>query len=560
MLKNIHVKNFALIDEVEIDLAKGLNVLTGETGAGKSLIIDAVNFALGMRVSKDVVREDTDYALSELVFSIENDSIRELLKSYDYDIDDDEIIFSRKITNGKSTARINGETVTASTLKAIAASLLDIHGQHDNQSLLSKSAQHSLLDSLLEDKLSELLSKISDNYVNYKAKLAELEELNSKDDEKELAFLKYQLDEIDAAALKTSEDEEVEAEYRKMSNAKRIAESVFLAHRLTGYDSEGAGSNIGRALSQIKMISDLDEEAKNLELILTDIDSLINDFNRSVADYEESLEFSDEEFYEVETRINLINSLKNKYGPTLEDVFEYREKTLASIEKLENADEYRNELKMQVDSIKKELLDLCKKASDIRGDGAKVISSQIMEALKDLNFLDSNFEISVIPDENNITAKGYDDVEFFISTNPGEKLKPLSQVASGGEMSRIMLAIKSIMASNDEIPTLIFDEIDTGISGRTAQKVSEKMGQIANDHQVIVVTHLPQIAAMADTHFEIKKETSAGRTITSIDSLDEEGIITELARMLGGVSITDAVIENAKEMKAQANASKHKSR
>lgn len=556
MLKNIHVKNFALIDEVEIDLASGLNILTGETGAGKSLIIDAVNFALGQRVSKGVVREDTDYALSELVFKIDNCETLEKLREYEIPVDDNEVIFSRKITNGKSTARINGETVPVSVLKAVAGDLLDIHGQHDNQSLLSKASQQKLLDGLLGAELQTLLSKLKEIYVNLKEKQSEYAELNEKETEKELGFLKYQLDEIDSASLAEGEDEELETDYRKMNNSKRIAESVVHTHRLTGYDSEGAGALVGRALAQIKNVTDIDDDARDLALILNDIDSLLNDFNRAIADYEMSLEYSDDDYRRVEDRLNAINSLKSKYGPSLSDVFERRSEIEAEILKLTNSDEYKSNLRELINKLLGDALSICKEISLIRKNGAEKLSLEVAEALRDLNFLDSRFEIRVTSDENNISALGYDDIEFFISTNPGEALKPLNQVASGGEMSRIMLAIKSVAAKTDNISTLIFDEIDTGISGRTAQKVSEKMSQIAKDHQVIVVTHLPQIAAMADTHFEIRKMVDKGRTITSIEALSEEGVIIELARMLGGVSITDAVMENARDMKKQADETK----
>lgn len=556
MLKNIHVKNFALIDEVEIDLAKGLNVLTGETGAGKSIIIDAVNFALGNKVSKDVVREDAEYALSELVFSIDNEFTEKILNKYDIYSEDGEIVLSRKITGGKSTSRINGETVTAKILREIATWLVDIHGQHDNQSLFNKSLHMSLLDSLLEEELSSVLPNMKSDYDEYKKAEAELLDIKNMQNAKEADYLSFQLEEIDNASLKIGEDEELESAYRKMNSSKKIAEAVTFAHRLTGYDSEGAGGNVGRALSYIKQISDLDEGAKDLELILTDIDSLLNDFNRTVADYELSLDFSDEDYYEVESRINTINSVKSKYGDSVEQVLETREKIATDLEKLLNIEEYKEKLEKKVNETHEAYLKHARIVSDIRKKGAASISEQMVEALKDLNFLDARFEIRVTSDEDVVSSNGIDDVEFFVSTNPGEKLKPLTMVASGGEISRIMLAIKSIVANKDQVPTLIFDEIDTGISGRTAQKVSEKMGKIAKDHQVIVVTHLPQIAAMADNHFEISKQALEGRTVTSINRLNDEEIITELARMLGGVSITDAVVENAKDMKNQANETK----
>ena len=557
MLKNIHVKSFALIDEVEINLASGLNVLTGETGAGKSIIIDAVNFALGQRVSKDVVRDDAEYALSELVFEINDDKTKERLNQFDIPLDDNEVLIQRKITNGKSTARINGETVTLSTLKLIAAGLIDIHGQHDNQSLLSKASQQNLLDTILSDELKELLIRMKDTYVNLNNKISEYEQLNTKEAEKEIAFLQYELNEIDSASLHEGEDEALESDYKKMNNSKRIADLVSGAHRITGYDSEGAGSLIGRALSMIRQASSIDDDAKDLELILNDIDGLLNDFNRSIADYEMSLDFSDEDYKNTEDRLNLINSLKNKYGKSIKEILDKRDEFEDELNRLLNADEYKSALLSEITSLKKEAYKLCKEISAIRKKGANKLSGKIAEALLDLNFLDSQFEIKVTSDEENMKQSGYDDIEFFISTNPGEALKPLNQVASGGEMSRIMLAIKSVCA-NDSTATLIFDEIDTGISGRTAQKVSEKMSRIAKEHQVIVVTHLPQIAAMADTHFEISKSVNNGRTITSIETLSEEGKIKELARMLGGVTITDKVLENAKDMKKQADEIKHK--
>ncbi|MDD7224066.1 MAG: DNA repair protein RecN [Lachnospiraceae bacterium] len=557
MLKNIHVKSFALIDEVEINLASGLNILTGETGAGKSIIIDAVNFALGQRVSKDVVRDDAEYALSELVFEINDDKTKERLNQFDIPLDDNEVLIQRKITNGKSTARINGETVTLSTLKLIAAGLIDIHGQHDNQSLLSKASQQNLLDTILSDELKELLIRMKDTYVNLNNKISEYEQLNTKEAEKEIAFLQYELNEIDSASLHEGEDEALESDYKKMNNSKRIADLVSGAHRITGYDSEGAGSLIGRALPMIRQASSIDDDAKDLELILNDIDGLLNDFNRSIADYEMSLDFSDEDYKNTEDRLNLINSLKNKYGKSIKEILDKRDEFEDELNRLLNADEYKSALLSEIASLKKEAYKLCKEISAIRKKGANKLSGEIAEALLDLNFLDSQFEIKVTSDEENMKQSGYDDIEFFISTNPGEALKPLNQVASGGEMSRIMLAIKSVCA-NDSTATLIFDEIDTGISGRTAQKVSEKMSRIAKEHQVIVVTHLPQIAAMADTHFEISKSVNNGRTITSIETLSEEGKIKELARMLGGVTITEKVLENAKDMKKQADEIKHK--
>jgi len=436
--------------------------------------------------------------------------------------------------------------------------LIDIHGQHEHQSLLAENKHIDILDSFLSEELKTIKPEYASVYSAYLSKKKELNELsgNASGKERELALLKYEVNEIDTASLTVGEDESLEAEYRKMVNAKKLAESVSTAHSMTGYDADGAGSLIGRALSNIKGISSIDEDAKDLEQTLTDIDSLLNDFNRMIAGYEDTLEFSNEDFVSVESRLDLINTLKQKYGNSIEQVLLKRDEMESEIKKFEDFDSYISNLENEVKVLENRVVSICSTISELRKNKSRELSLEISEALKDLNFLDSNFEIEVESSMDNLSSKGYDSVKMLISTNPGERLKPLSLVASGGEMSRIMLAIKSIMADNDEISTLIFDEIDTGISGRTAQKVSEKMAFIAREHQVICVTHLPQIAAMADNHFEISKAVSDGKTKTSVSLLKEDEVIKELARMLGGVSITEAVLENAKDMKTQAEDAK----
>lgn len=555
MLQSIHVKNFALIDEVEIDLTKGLNAITGETGAGKSIIIDAVNFALGKRMPKDVVRDDADYALSELVFTVESDAVRNKLNELDIENEDDLIILSRKIVNGRNTCKINGESVTTGTLKQLSSLLIDIHGQHEHQSLLNKSAHIELLDSCLDDDGKTLLLNISEKYKEYSKLQTELRDALNLDEgrERDMEFATFEIKEIKDAKLIPGEDEELENLYSKMSNAKKIAESVTQAHRMTGYDGDGAGSTIGRAVSLLKNASSYDSNVNDMLSMLTDIDSILNEFNKSIADYEESLSFSEEEFSECESRLNLINGLKSKYGNTIEEILSYLEKREADLLKYEDYDSYISKLKKTISESKNEILNMCMNLSNKRINTAKKLSADIKDALMYLNFLDANFEISVLSDEANISGKGFDSVEMLISTNPGERLKPLQDVASGGEVSRIMLAIKSVLADRDNIDTLIFDEIDTGISGRTAQKVSEKISIISKEHQVLLVTHLPQIAAMADTHFEISKAATDGRTVTSVKELTEDEQVNELARMLSGAEITDSVMQSAREMKQLAN-------
>lgn len=551
MLKTIHVKNIALIDDVELELNKGMHVLSGETGAGKSIIIDAVNFTLGKRMPKDVVREDAEYALCELIFTIDNNEQRALLRDLDLPNDDDMIIMQRKIVNGRGVCKINGESVSANTLKELSSVLIDIHGQHEHQSLLYKNKHLEILDKYSGSECEKMLCKLKEGYEEYRALLNELDEaekLNSNR-EKELELANFEAEEIENARLTVGEDEQLENDYRKMVNSKRISEAINNTHYSTGYDTEGcAGSAIGRAVGELKSVSDYDPEAEELLNQLMDIDSLLNDFNRAIADYEKGLSFEEQEFVETEERLNLVNRLKSKYGRTIEDVLKYLDELTSKIDKLNDYEAYLTDLEYKVDKKKKECLELCKLISDMRRKNSSLLEKEIIDGLKDLNFLDARFEIAIDSDESKMNANGYDDVEFMISLNPGEKIKPLINVASGGELSRIMLALKAVLADKDNVPTLIFDEIDTGISGRTAQKVSEKLSEIAGLHQVICVTHLPQIAAMADVHFEISKSASDNRTKTEVKELKGEEIEQELARMLSGSTVTDAVLQNAKDM------------
>ncbi|MCR5419457.1 MAG: DNA repair protein RecN [Lachnospiraceae bacterium] len=556
MLLNLHVKNIALIDEVEIDFGKGLNILTGETGAGKSLIIDSVNFALGKRMPRDVIRDDSQYALCELIFSADSDFIIKKLEELDIPMEDGEIIIQRKLKNGRNSIRINGETASASTLKELSSVLIDIHGQHEHQSLLYKSKHKEILDGYCGDGLSNLLDKIRLKYNEYIDISNEYENAgnNDLDKDKEVALARFEIDEIIKAAVKEGEAEQLEAEYRKLSNARKIAEAVGFAHRNSGYDDDSsAGALVGRALSRLKSVSEYDDNILELVSELSDIDGLLNDFNRSVAAYEDELDASEEKFAQTEERLNVVNHIRSRYGNTVTEIEQYLADKQRLLEKYSDYDAYLAELNKEYVRVKNELEVLCEQASKIRNTEAVVLAEKIKESLVDLNFLDVRFEISVTADREKLSADGFDTVEFMISTNPGEKIRPLTEVASGGELSRIMLALKSVLADRDNVETLIFDEIDTGISGRTAQKVSEKLKLLSKKHQIICITHLPQIAAMADDHFEIHKAVDNDRTRTNVVLLEEKASVNELARMIGGVEITQNVIESAKEMKRLAN-------
>lgn len=557
MLRNLHVKNLALMDEMEVEFEEGLNILTGETGAGKSLIIGSINMALGQKVTREMIKEGADYALVELIFEVQNEDIVAKLKEMDIFPEDGQIIMSRKITGGRSVAKINSESVSAAKVKEAAQLLIDIHGQHEHQSLTKKKMQLSLLDDYAGGEIVKVKAKVKSLYEEYISLKKELEakDIDKEQQKRELSFLEYEIDEIERAGLRPGEDEELEESYKKMVNGKKIAEACGLAYRMTSDGTESATEQTGRALREISSVTGYDTQLESLEEQLTQIDSLLNDFNREMAAYLEGLEFEEEEFYQVETRLDEINRLKSKYGDTIEEILEVKAEKESRRERLLDYDAYLKELKERLKAVEGDLDKASEKLSKVRQKHAKELSVLIREHLLDLNFETVSLTMHFEKMEH-FTANGYDEAEFLISTNPGEEPKSLGKVASGGELSRIMLALKTVLAGDDEIETLIFDEIDTGISGRTAQKVSEKMNLIGKSHQVICITHLPQIAAMADTHFLIEKQVEDGKTRSEIQKLKEEESVTELARMLGGVSITETVLKNAKEMKELASKTK----
>ena len=551
MLISLHVKNLALIKETEVNFKEGLNILSGETGAGKSIIIGSINLALGARADKDMIRTGAEYALVELVFQITDEDMLSQIKELEIPVEEDGIIIiQRKIQPARSICKICGETATTKQLKELSELLIDIHGQHEHQSLLYKKNHLSILDSFAGDELSAVKNELKKTYHIYN----ELQkELNSFDaDEgvmaKELSLAEFEYQEIEDARLVLGEDEELETAYRRMTNSRQIVEAASKAYQMTGSgDEQTAADAVGRAVRELHSIEAYDSKAAELVSELANIDNLLSDFNRSIAEYLSDMEFDGQVFADTEERLNLLNHLKLKYGGTIEKVLEYQKEVEEKIEKLRNADAYKLALQSKLKNTTDVLQKLCMKASGIRLKEAKKLSSDMVKALTDLNFLEVQFEIQVRQKEE-YSSSGFDDVEFMISTNPGEPLKSLGNVASGGELSRIMLAIKTVLASRDKIPTMIFEEIDTGISGKTAWKVSEKLGALSAGHQIICITHLPQIAAMADHHFRIAKQAVDNATVTGITQLEDFEVIEELARLLGGEEITDTVRENAKEL------------
>ncbi len=554
MLQNLYVKNLALIDETEVEFGPGLNVLTGETGAGKSLLLGSVNLALGGKYSADMLRSGTKSGLVELTFTVEDKETERKLAESDIFPEDGCVTLSRRLMEGRSVSRINGETVNMGVLRDVASLLIDIHGQHENQTLLHRKNHLSLLDLFAREETEPLREKMAGAFGKYRKLLRQSEEsaLDEESRRKEASLAEFEVKEIEDAAPVPGEDDDLEERYRRMTESRRITEAVAEAYQYSGNDMRGNASElISRAIRVMQDVSEFDETGSQLYGQLLEIDSLLNDFNRELSEYAKSFEFSEEEFQETENRLNLLNHLKAKYGNSISDVLSYCEEKKQRLSELEDYDAYMADLAAKTDEAEK----LCEQTAGelhrVRARAAEEFAGEIEKQMSELNFLDARFEIR-LSDAGRFSASGKDDAEFYFSANPGEPLKPLGSVASGGELSRVMLAVKTVLADEEDTPTLIFDEIDTGISGITAGKVGEKLHLIGRSRQVICITHLPQIAAAADSHFLIRKEAEDNSVRTGIELLSEDASVEELARMLGGANITGRILESAREMKELA--------
>ena len=512
MLRNLHIKNLALIREIDIDFAEGLNILTGETGAGKSIIIDSVNLALGGRAVRSLVRDDADYGLVELLFEVDDEETISALRDMDVDPEDGVILISRKMKGTRSIFRINGETRPVGDVRECASLLLDIHGQSEHQKLLGSEHQLSLLDAYGREEIADARAAVASLYSTYSAlkKRLESEEMSEEERNRQKSFLEFEVNEISSAYLSPGEDEQLEKTYKKLVNSKKIVEAVGTAHDLTGYDGQdSAGESIGRAIRCLEGVSSYDSDVEELLSMLSSVDDLLNDFNRSLSDYLEGLEFADEAFAETEARLDLINHLKSKYGRCVDDILAVLEEKKEQLTAIENYEEERDALCRKFASSEKELEAASAELTALRKKTAEAFSEGVRDQLADLNFARADFEIRF--------------------NEPG--------------------SYKTMFAAGDRTGTLIFDEVDTGISGRTAQKVAEKMAVISRGRQVLCITHLPQIAAMADTHYGITKDITGGSAVTRIEVLDERESEEELARLLGGAEITQNTQKNAREMK-----------
>ncbi len=553
MLLNLHVKNLALIDEADVNLGEGLNVLTGETGAGKSILIDAVNMALGAKTARGLLRENGEPAGVELLFQVSGEEKEEALRALGVAVEEDgSVLIARRMSQGRSVCRINDETVTVSKLRAVTALLIDIHGQHEHQSLLHKAKHLEILDAYARPKERDVKERLGESYRILRAAEKELASYEMGEEERirEMDFLSYEIGELSRAELRDGEIEELEQRHKQMVNGGRILEGLSRAMEYAGGEA-GAGDFLSRAVRELSEAAHYDEELSELLSQAEEAEGLVNDLGRALSDYAAGLEFDERELSGLESRLDFLHGLQVKYGATYGEMMRALESRKEKLEALRDFDERKRMAEEAFGTAREEAYRLAEELSGIRKAEALRLTKSIRKALADLNFLDVQFSAE-FAELSHVTAEGIDEMEFLISTNPGEPVKPLSQVASGGELSRIMLAIKAVLADSDDIETLIFDEIDTGISGRTAQSVSEKLNDIGKNHQVICITHLPQIAAMADSHYKIEKTVKGGRTVTEVTKLTADEEIEELARLLGGAAITQAVRKNAGEMKGLA--------
>ena len=565
MLQELHVKNFALIDDVEIEFQEGLNILSGETGAGKSIIMGSVNTALGAKTSKEMIRQGCAFAYVELIFSL-NENQKKKFSQLDLDFDfsaEDSLVISRKLTDTKSVARINGETVSLSVLNRVAGVLIDIHGQSDNQTLLRPKKQMDLLDSFGKEKIEGLFDEYTALYEEYTSVMDELNSQESDDSARarEIHYLEYVVNEIDSAGLSVEEEESLAGSFKRLSNSRRLQDSIGSIREglfESGQYGNGFGERISQGIGELTSLSaELPEDAelKQMTDMMYDLESILEDLNRQLDHYCDSLENNQEEFDNVSARLNVYHDMKQKYGKSVEDVLNYRDRSAETLNRLKNYEERRAENQERLEVLRRQLLVKGQEIHEQRCAYASELSEKISSNLGELNFAGSEFEVRV-EDTQTISSTGLDKITFLIAPNPGEPLKPMADIVSGGELSRIMLAVKNVLADVDEIETFVFDEIDAGISGRTAQMVALKLQRLSEKHQIICISHLPQIVAMADYHFLIEKKTVDAHTFTQVTALEYEDSVNEIARLLGGSAITQAVLDNAWEMKELAQKSK----
>lgn len=557
MLEQLYIKNVALIDEASIEFKSGLNILSGETGAGKSIIIGSITFVLGGRATKNFIQKDCEEAKVEALLSLNSSEILNSILEMGIEIEEDNsILISRVYTkSGRNICKINGKPATISMIKTIAEKLIDIHGQHEHQSLLNSKRHIELLDKFCDEKLNLFKEELFDNIVQYKQILKQLAELSfGEDREEKIDFLKFQISEIEEANLIPNEEKELNEKRTILAESGKLKKYYEDTLNLL-YSSEdmSALDKISVSINNISNIHKIDNSIENVLLELQEIYAKLEDVTFRLRKNNDIIIDNPAELNFIEERIDFINKLKRKYGPDINQILNFAQNAKAKLESFLNSEEKISKLSAQKINLEKNIKEICKKISSIRKNKAFEIEKEVESHLFDLGMKNTKFKID-ITNKQTFNKEGFDKVEFLISTNLGEDLKPLSKIASGGEMSRIMLSLKAVLSIADDIDTFIFDEIDSGISGRTAQMVAEKMALLSKKNQILCITHLPQIASMGDAHFLIEKfsDNINNNTNTKIRLLDDIQVIDEIARMTGGAEITDSTIVAAKEMISQA--------
>lgn len=561
MLQQLDIHNVALIDSVSIEFGQGLNVMTGETGAGKSIIIDSINAILGERVSKEIIRTGTDKATVEAVFQVDNKRLADIFEAAGIDAEEDgTLVLSREFTvSGRNICRVNGKMSTVSLLKEIGERIIDMHGQHDNQSLLRTSSHIDLLDSFGGEKIEKLKAEYREllkNYKNIKSKLKELTG-DKQERERKLDLLKFQINEIKKAKLKPGEEEDLNKQRILLSSSEKIIDALSKAYEqlYSGNNiKNSAHDNINEALKELSALTGIDEKYANISKNLEDIMYQLTDIVDEIRNERDSVEYDPAMLEQVEERLDSIFRLKKKYGSNIEEILSYLNKIEGELDEINGSEETVKKLDEEIAKVEAALYEKAQLLNNEREKASRILEEKIGGELNELEMKNARFKVELQFDaaDRKFSLNGLDTVEFLISANAGEPLKPLSKIASGGEMSRVMLAIKTILADVDSVPVLIFDEIDIGISGKAAQKVGEKLSYISRSHQVICVTHLAQIGCMADSNYLIEKISTKDNTRTSVKKLGEKDTRNEIARIIGGANISDITLKNAEEMLSYA--------
>ena len=550
MLIELNIKNFALIQELSVEFGAGFNILSGETGAGKSILIDTIDYVLGGKFSKDQIRYGEDKTMVEAIFSIENNEIYDVLE--ELGIEKDEMLIIRRETtlNGKSLIKVNNRSVILSQLKKIREKLLDIHGQHQNQNLLNKGTHILYIDEFYYDKIKELLKNYEILRNDYIENINKINALTEKENGEKLAdYIKFQIEDIEKANLKVNEEEDLKDEFNMLSNAEKISTSLVKSYGYLNSSSEGISvlEGLSKVIYELSLVENHSELIKEKKVQIEEAFYNLEEVTREIRDIGSEIQYDEDRLAQINERIYTISLYKKKYGNSIQEILDNLKNLKSKYNELVNAEKIIDELKENIIIIEQKMKNIGKKLHDLRVEASKILEVNIKKELSYVGLEKAIIKIEVnLTDEMNL--RGYDEVQFLVSANPGEPLKPLEKVLSGGELSRIMLALKCVFVDKDKIPTLIFDEIDTGISGAIGKRVGEKMYEVSLKHQVLCITHLPQIAALSDNHYFVSKNVLEGKTFTSIKMLERKDKIREIAKMIGGDEISEVAIENASEM------------